>query len=229
MNTLPEFLQSPFSNGPHVDPLEMLVRLAVSLVFGFAISLVYRATRRTDDVGHSFPATIVLLCVLIAMVTQVIGDNVARAFSLVGALSIVRFRTVVRDTQDTAYVILSVIVGMAVGAKSLWVALIGLCIVAIAEMFLKLYTAKSIDEEPEYLLRVRCRFDCDLDAMIQSSAGESLQEFKVLSAGTAKDFFEASYRVRLRGGSTPAMVVKTIKQLDGIKNVELVHRNFDGD
>src|SRR2546430_13730647 len=45
--------------------------------------------------------------------TQVIGDNVARAFSLVGALSIVRFRTVVRDTQDTAYVIFAVVVGMA--------------------------------------------------------------------------------------------------------------------
>src|SRR3712207_7596331 len=51
-----------------------------------------------------------------AMVTQVIGDNIARAFSLVGALSIVRFRTVVRDTQDTAYVIFAVAVGMAVGA-----------------------------------------------------------------------------------------------------------------
>ena len=51
------------------------------------------------------------------MVTQVIGDNVARAFSLVGALSIVRFRTVVRDTQDTAYVIFAVAVGMAVGAN----------------------------------------------------------------------------------------------------------------
>ena len=50
-----------------------------------------------------------LLSILIAMVTQVIGDNIARAFSLVGALSIVRFRTVVRDTQDTAYVIFAVV------------------------------------------------------------------------------------------------------------------------
>ncbi len=63
-----------------------------------------------------------LLAVLIAMVTQVIGDNVALAFSLVGALAIVRFRTVVRDTQDTAFVMLSVVVGMAVGARAPWVA-----------------------------------------------------------------------------------------------------------
>ena len=63
-----------------------------------------------------------LLSILIAMVTQVIGDNIARAFSLVGALSIVRFRTVVRDTQDTAFVIFAVAVGMAMGANNPWVA-----------------------------------------------------------------------------------------------------------
>lgn len=71
-----------------------------------------------------------VLSVLIAMVTEVIGDSVARAFSLVGALSIVRFRTVVRDTQDTAYVIFAVAVGMAVGASNPWVAAIGIAVVA---------------------------------------------------------------------------------------------------
>src|SRR4026209_160607 len=50
------------------------------------------------------------------MSTQVIGDNIARAFGLVGALSIVRFRTVVEDTRDTAFVIFAVVVGMAIGA-----------------------------------------------------------------------------------------------------------------
>jgi len=68
-------------------------------------------------------------------VTQVIGDNVARAFSLVGALSIVRFRTVVRDTQDTAYVIFAVVVGMAVGANDLWVSLIGIGVVGRRGVF----------------------------------------------------------------------------------------------
>jgi hypothetical protein len=69
--------------------------------------------------------------VLIAMVTQVIGDNIARAFSLVGALSIVRFRTAVRDTEDTAYVIFAVVVGMAVGAGHVWVATLGMAVVAL--------------------------------------------------------------------------------------------------
>ena len=78
-----------------------------------------------------------LLSILIAMVTQVVGDNVARAFSLVGALSIVRFRTVVRDTQDTAYVIFAVAIGMAIGAHHFWVALAGVGVVALAAFMMR--------------------------------------------------------------------------------------------
>ena len=100
------------------DPVAVIVlRLIVAMVFGGVVAFVYRRARRVP--GGSFTTTLILLAILIAMVTQVIGDNVARAFSLVGALSIVRFRTVVRDTQDTAYVIFSVAVGMAVGAATL--------------------------------------------------------------------------------------------------------------
>ena len=65
------------------------------------------------------------------MVTQVIGSNVALAFSLVGALSIVRFRTVVRDTEDTAFVIFAMTAGMAVGAQNVVLALTGLVIVGL--------------------------------------------------------------------------------------------------
>src|SRR2546426_2743328 len=134
---MPDFLKAPFVNGPNVAPLDVLIRLLAALVLGGLVSWIYRRTRKRTEVTASFPVTLVLLSVLIAMVTQVIGDNVARAFSLVGALSIVRFRTVVRDTQDTAYVIFAVVVGMAVGAQDLAVAAIGLAVVAIAAWFLR--------------------------------------------------------------------------------------------
>ena len=98
------------------EPLTVFLRLIVAMVMGGMVAAIYRRTRYASQTTSSFTVTLVLLSILIAMVTQVIGDNVARAFSLVGALSIVRFRTVVRDTQDTAYVIFAVAVGMAVGA-----------------------------------------------------------------------------------------------------------------
>src|SRR5690349_7229801 len=129
---MPTWLQQSLSNTGHASPAELLWRIAVAALFGFIVALIYRGTHRSEPIAPTFPRTLVLLSILIAMVTSVIGDNVARAFSLVGALSIVRFRTVVRDTQDTAFVIFAVIVGMAAGANHLWVAIIGTAIIAVA-------------------------------------------------------------------------------------------------
>src|SRR4051794_41880415 len=120
---------------------------------GGLIAWIYLRTDTGGDRGTSFPTTLVLLCVLVAMVTQVIGDNVARAFSLVGALSIVRFRTMVRDTKDTAFVIFSVVVGMAEGTRNLWLAGIGLAVGGLAGPAVSWVNKKP--GEPPFLLPVR--------------------------------------------------------------------------
>ena len=78
---MPDFLRSPFADGPNVAPLVLLVRLLVAWALGCLVAWIYRRTRQSNEVAASFPVTLVLLSVLIAMVTQVIGDNVARAFS----------------------------------------------------------------------------------------------------------------------------------------------------
>jgi len=93
------------------------LRLVVAAILGVVVGAIYHASqRKAIGESYSFFVTIILLTILVAMTTLVIGNSVARAFSLVGALSIVRFRTVVDDTRDTAFVIFAVVVGMAVGA-----------------------------------------------------------------------------------------------------------------
>src|SRR6059058_5955064 len=148
---MPDFLKSPFGSGPDVAPLDVLMRLLAALALGGVVAWIYRRTRKSSEVAASFPITLVLLSILIAMVTQVIGDNVARAFSLVGALSIVRFRTIVRDTQDTAYVIFAVAVGMAVGAKDLWVGVMGIGVVGFAAWLMMKRAGGFSPAAPEYL------------------------------------------------------------------------------
>ena len=101
------------------------------------------------------------------MVTQVVGDNAARAFALVGALSIVRFRTVVRDTQDTAYVIFAVVVGMAVGAGNLWVAGIGIVVISAAAFAMKRRgpAGAAGNGDAPFTLRVRLGLGVDLQTL----------------------------------------------------------------
>src|SRR5205085_3407546 len=132
--------------------------LIVAFAGGALVSGIYSLTRPRAQINPSFPPTLVLLSILIAMVTQVIGDQLARAFSLVGVLSIVRFRTVVRDTQDTAFVIFAVAIGMAIGANHPSVALCGLAVVGGAALLLRkrgATIAAPSDEQLPFALHVR--------------------------------------------------------------------------
>jgi hypothetical protein len=227
---MPDFLKSPFATGPTVTPLDVLVRLTLALVFGMAVAWVYLRTRRNEPIAPSFPTTLVLLSVLIAVVTQVIGDNVARAFSLVGALSIVRFRTVVRDTQDTAYVIFAVVVGMAIGAKNPWVAIIGLAVVSLAA-FIMMYLrpGPTVDEDPDYVLSLRVALGQDLNKLLDGQCDPHITDRKLLSMGTGKQGIALTviYQVRLRAGGSPDELVRTLNRTEGVQSVQLERRGWE--
>jgi len=227
---MPEFLKSPFATGPNVTPMDVLVRLILALLFGGAVSWVYCWTRRGESIAPSFPTTLVLLSVLIAMVTQVIGDNVARAFSLVGALSIVRFRTVVRDTQDTAYVIFAVVVGMAIGAKNPWVAIIGLAVVtAAAFIMMYLRPGPLVDDDPEYVLSLRVGLGQDVNKLLGGQCDPHITDRKLLSMGTGKQGIALTviYQVRLRPGGSPDELVRTLNRTEGVQSVQLERRGWE--
>jgi hypothetical protein len=222
---VPEFLKTALVSGPAIDPADVGVRLVAALVLGLVVAWVYRRTRPAADIAGSFPGTLVLLAVLIAMVTQVIGDNVARAFSLVGALSIVRFRTVVRDTQDTAFVIFAVVVGMAVGASTLMVAGIGIVIVAAAAFLMRTRepSAAFAEDTPPFLLHVRVGLGHDVEALLAETLGAHLGARRLQSMGTAKQglSIDVTYGVALRNAASAEALVKALNRLDGVQSVEL--------
>jgi hypothetical protein len=222
---MPEFLIAPFTSATPISPLEVLTRLLIAVALGGVVAWIYRRSR--VEYIASFPATLVLLAVLIAMVTQVIGDSVARAFSLVGALSIVRFRTVVRDTQDTAFVIFSVVVGMACGASDPRVAVIGIVVVGAAAFIMKPRTGEQTTES--FTLELRVASGQDLNAAVAAALDSFVSERRLLSVGTARQgiAIESSYAVRLRPGQKPDELVKTLNRIEGVQNVTIAARNVD--
>jgi hypothetical protein len=222
---MPEFLTNAFSNGPAVSPVEVGIRLLVALLLGFFVAGVYRSTHKGASCPASFPTTLVLLSVLIAMVTQVIGDNVARAFSLVGALSIVRFRTVVRDTQDTAYVIFAVVVGMAVGARNIWVAAIGLVVVGGAAFVLMRRERSANGGHCRLSLRVGAGHD--VEKMLGLLLDEHLAERELLAVETAKQgaSLDFTYLAKLKPGCSVPDLVRSLNRVEGVQEVELERRD----
>ena len=223
---MPEFLRDSLLEFQAPPPVVVLLRLVVALALGGVVALVYRTTRPAAQVAPSFTSTLVLLSVLIAMVTQVIGDNVARAFSLVGALSIVRFRTVVRDTQDTAYVIFAVGVGMAVGAGNHWLALGGIAVVAVASLLMQRRDpgagVTSAAGEP-FELQVRLGIGHDPQVVVGATLDQHVRERRLMSIATSRQglAIDATYRTELRGDESADALLRALNKLEGVQSVSL--------
>jgi hypothetical protein len=200
-------------------------RLVLAWGLGLAIAGIYRRARPMNAEAESFTVTLVLLTILIAMVTQVIGDNVARAFSLVGALSIVRFRTVVRDTQDTAYVIFAVAVGMAMGANHPLVALCGLVVIGGAAVLLKKRggdVARGNGVFP-FVLHVRLAIGMDADAVVGPTLDQFVSARRLSSVTTARQglSLDATYQTSLRAEHMASALVNALNRIEGVQAVDL--------
>ena len=231
---MPDAFRQSLLDFEAVPPLVVLVRLLVSLLLGGVVALIYRLTRSQSEVAPSFTATLVLLSILIAMVTQAVGDNVARAFSLVGALSIVRFRTVVRDTQDTAFVIFAVAVGMAVGAGYPWLAVAGSAVVAIAAFAMKVRNGASItsssDGEP-FELQVRLGIGHDPQGVVRPALDQYAADRRLMSIATSRRglALDATFHVALRNTASADALVRELNKTEGVQTVLLKRVTQDDD
>ena len=223
---MPEFLARLAEPLPQFS-VDVLIRLVIAMLLGGLVTLVYRFTRAVDEIAPSFVVTLVLLSILIAMVTQVIGDNVARAFSLVGALSIVRFRTVVRDTQDTAYVIFAVAVGMAVGAGHTPLAISGIAVVAVAAFVMRRGAGTVPSGADPYVLRIRVALSHDAATTLSPTFDQFLVTRHLTSIETARQgtAVELTYTAALRDDAQAETFVKALNRLDGVQNIALERMN----
>ena len=220
---MPEWLKQTLGSDLDISPWEMAVRLVLALVCGGVIAAIYRLVRRRELVAPSFPPTLVLLAILCAMLPQVIGENVARAFGLVGALSIVRFRTVVEDTYDIAFVIFAVLVGMAVGADHLAVALVGIAVVGFAAFVVHPRRAANQWTDSDSTLSVRIGVGRDPDAITQAAFEKHLARFDLVSGATGRQgaALDLTYKVRLREGAAPTELINELNRVEGVQGVEL--------
>ena len=155
METTQEFLN--IAGLSHIySYFDILMNLSISILLGLFISYVYKLTHKGVSYSQSFMLTIVFVTIIVSMVMMVIGNNIARAFALVGALSIIRFRTVVKDTKDTAFIFLALASGMAAGTSSYFLAISGTIVTSIVAYILFVTNYGSIFSS-EFILRFRLK------------------------------------------------------------------------
>lgn len=205
------------------DALQMAMRLSMAFLCGCVIAGIYWGVRPREHFMPTFPATLVLLAILCAMLPLVIGQNVAWAFGLVGALSIVRFRTVIDDTHDITFVIFSVLVGMAVGADQLTVAIVGIVVTGIAAFVIRPRYSDGLDFGPGAKLRIRLGAGRDPDIVFKDLFASSLSRVEFIAGSTSKQgaSLDLTYQIRLQADATPTNLINQLNLIEGVQSVEL--------
>lgn len=120
-----KYLYEMISSAGTLSTQDILVRIGVSVLFGIGIFISYRVTHSGTIYSAKFNITLLTLTILTTMVMTVIGNNVALSLGMVGALSIVRFRTSIKDSRDTVYIFWTIIIGICCGVGDYFVAAVG--------------------------------------------------------------------------------------------------------
>jgi hypothetical protein len=197
------------------------IRLLTAAVLGTIVATIYHFTRpKLEDGSKGFITTIILLSILLAIVVMTVGGNLARAFSLAGVLAIVRFRTVVEDTRDSAFVICSVVMGMAAGANYKLVALTGLPFIALAAFL----TRNGVPGKTVQLttLKVRLGLASGQQTAIENIVKKYADSWKLIGSATARQgsAFDLSYQLRLKPNQQTSEMVRELNKVDGVQEVE---------
>ena len=217
----------PIPGQPTIEWDDIVLRLSFAAAFGLAAAAAYFLTQRKQRAeAASFVATMVLLAILLGMVSMVIGTNIARAFALVGALSIVRFRTVVEDTRDTAFVIFAVVVGMAAGAGAYLVAAVGIPIVGGIAWLLAVWgrsgDKKVVPLVGQTTLVLRVGTGVDPAGGVAEVIAKHAEDVRLTAVATVRQgtALDLTYILRLRTGITAIVLIGELNRTEGVQGVE---------
>lgn len=210
-------------------PFEMVLNMSLALVLGLVISWVYRSTHKGLSYSQSFTLTIIFVTVIVAIVMMVIGSSLSRAFALVGALSIIRFRTVVKDTKDTAFVFAALAVGMSAGTSNYFLGIVAAIFISVMAIVLHRINFGALYKS-EFILRFV--FD-----QAHSSAAylELVKEFSkrsnLLHIEPSGDgnYLSLTYDLLLKDGATAEDFAKAMGVVEGASEVTLIASKNDVD
>lgn len=203
--------------------LEVVLVLVLSFVLSASIGWIYKNTHRGTSYTQSFVFTLVLNGMVVALVMMIIGSNIARAFSLVGALSIIRFRNAVRETRDVGFIFFTMAIGMAVGTRFYLLAVIGTVVISLVILLMTRFDlfARPMSNQ---ILRIQIPdstpFDTLFDrAFVRYTSSSELIAADSVSGGTLT---ELTYSVGMKKSDQVQDFLAEIKGLNGNNKVTLI-------
>ncbi|MEO3792223.1 DUF4956 domain-containing protein [Nonomuraea sp. B10E15] len=192
---------------------DIAIAMSLSFVLSAMIGWVYRATHRNVSYSQSYVQTLVVLGMLISLIMLVVGSNIARAFALVGALSVVRFRNAIKETRDVGFIFLVMGVGMAVGTRFYLLAVVAAVTISLIIMIMSRFNWFQLNVRRQ-VVKVQVPSDEDYTHAVQDVLVRHTDEFELVSMESirAGALTELMYTVRIKKGSEPADLISGLRE-----------------
>ena len=207
-----------------------LFYLLLAFVLSKPLAWVYIWTHQGTSYSRSFVHALVMLSMIVTLVMLAIGDNMARAFGLFGALALIRFRTPIKDSRDTAFLFLSVAVGITVGVQNAMLAVVGTGVsLLVASYMFSVRFGQRIDSDA--VVRFTQQQDdgsaSEGDSRLRQVLRHYCKTFALVSMrdGRKPTTLDVSYQVMLREPESHRALVTDLHQVAGIANVNLLMTN----
>ena len=210
-----------------ISVTDMLISLIVAFLIGIFIIYVYRKTYTGVVYSKAFSLCILMLAMVTAMIIRTISSNISLSLGMVGALSIVRFRTAVKEPVDTGFMFWGISAGIMAGAGLYIIAIVASLILGVLYFLTYLMGFRVANR---YLLVLK--YDADAHNEIMKKL-RALKRFKVRSKSIFNDKVELSLEVDIKenkNGSVSTTIVDEFSGVDGVINASLIaYQNDFGD
>ena len=205
------------------SPLDIIVSLLVAFLLGQLLAWVYYATHSGLSYSRSFVQSLILITVVVAMVMAVIGNSIITAFGLMGALAIIRFRNIIKDTRDVAFIFCALVVGMASGSQKYATAIVGTVILSLIVIYLYL-TNFGTHQPHNGFLRFSFRGHVGPGHPIPKILRRFCGSFTLISAqdsGFGTSEVEYAYQLMIRNAANNEQMLGELNGVEGIENISL--------
>lgn len=200
-----------------ISVIDTVIGLILSGVIGLFIYFIYKRSFRGVVYSHTFNITLVAMTMLTCLIIMTISTNIVLSLGMVGALSIVRFRTAIKDPLDIVFMFWAISVGIATGAGVYPVSVLGSLVVAATILLLSKRQLKDM----AYLLIINYHDEANDTVKYQLNKLKCALKSKTVN----KDMVEMIVEVKLKGDNTA--FVNELSVIEGVKNVSLVSYNGD--
>lgn len=201
---------------------EIIGNISVALICSVLISFFYKKTYNGPGYLDSFANALILLSLITAVVIMIIGNNLARAFGLVGAMSIIRFRTAVKETHDIVYIFFALTIGMAAGVGLHSLAIVGTIFIGFISFFItKMGFQNGFSKNT--LLEFQLENGTEKSASeYQNIISRYTQKMKLINIKTLDNkLVLISYYIQFKKDNQNFDLVNQLQQITGVKNISL--------